>query len=173
MRQLVSHDVMDVFAVHDQLVGVPPRKRLDPLRCFSRKPIAGVRPEVVDREDQWIAAQQRQRQIEPQVPALIVEEIWPEVCDGSTDPSHRPQLPYRLPQPGAVERRKAHGIIERRAVHAHHSIRKQQRYVGVLGQTICQADAVFPKVEGNQGDADATAGHCSPRRVMGAVRVFQ
>ena len=35
---------MDVFAVHDQLVGVPPRKRLDPLRCFSRKPIAGVRP---------------------------------------------------------------------------------------------------------------------------------
>ena len=62
--------------------GLAAGKVLNPLRRFLRKTVAGVRADVMDGEDQGIAAEQGQREVKPKMRALIVNYVRAEFVDG-------------------------------------------------------------------------------------------
>jgi hypothetical protein len=83
----------------DQFLRLTPGKVLGPLRGLLREAITGVGPDVMDRKDQRIAAEQRQRQIKPQMRTLIVDHLGNEFMDSSNQSTNAADLPNGLPQP--------------------------------------------------------------------------
>ena len=81
MRQFARQQVTRVQRMDDQLVCLTPRQVFNPLRRFLREVIAWMRPDVMDGENQGIAAQQRHREIKPKVGALIMDDVGVEFMD--------------------------------------------------------------------------------------------
>src|SRR4051812_38314683 len=95
--KLLDDFLLQCFAVHDHAVRSSESIIHNALRRSLRVEIAGVMFGVVNGHHQRIATQQRKREIKPQVPLLVVYNVWPEAPYPPQEFPIQKELPNRLP----------------------------------------------------------------------------
>jgi hypothetical protein len=110
--QLINNYLLQLIAVHNDLIGAMIAKICNHLRRLLRTSIAGVVPGIMNRNHQGISLQQWQGKVEPQMPMLKMDHIWIEVLDVPKNCIDCPHLLQRLTQSWLIEGLKVHGLIQ-------------------------------------------------------------
>src|SRR5215218_3420512 len=98
---------------------------------------------VVNRYDQRVLLQEGQREIKPQVPLLVVDNVWPEPLYLPQELPGESELANGLPQSWLIKFAELHGRIQQVAVVSRLGARQHQQHFAFAREAIGLLNAVL------------------------------
>jgi hypothetical protein len=143
---LSKHKALDLLRVDDDVIGAADANIQYPLRRHFRRLVSGVNPNIMDGQHEAASGKKSQREVEPELALLQVNDIRTKVPHFPADGFGRSGLSHWLPQPRRTKRPKVKpGAIEM-AVGFHFLLRKQEHDLSAARQRCCEPNAVLAEV---------------------------